>query len=125
MSIATASDLEIAPALPWLIPLVSAAACVALADWLFYGWDVGISLALFLGVLGVVAIAGNRAGAPRHVQIIMAAVFSAGLLALRLNQDQDYFSHSGHWRTCGLRAWRLQRYFANKGWLDQTGSGKG
>ena len=82
MSIATASDLEIAPARPWLIPLVSAAACAALADWLFYGWQIGISLPLFFGVLGVVAVAGNRACAPRHIQIIMAAVFCAGLLAL-------------------------------------------
>jgi Domain of unknown function (DUF4173) len=82
MSIATASDLEIAPARPWLIPLVSAAACVALADWLFYGWQIGVSLPLFFGVLGIVAVAGNRARAPRHIQLIMAAVFCAGLLAL-------------------------------------------
>jgi hypothetical protein len=32
MSIATTSDLEIAPVRPLLIPLLSAAACVALAD---------------------------------------------------------------------------------------------
>jgi len=51
MSIATASDLEIAPARPLLMPLASAAACVALADWLLYGWEIGISLALLLGVL--------------------------------------------------------------------------
>ena len=82
MSIATASDFEMAPARPLLIPLVSAAACVALADWLFYGWSVGISLALFLGVLGIIAVATNRACAPRHVQIVMAIVFVAGLLAL-------------------------------------------
>jgi hypothetical protein len=82
MSIATASDLEIAPARPWLIPLVCAATCVALADWLFYGWQIGISLALFLGVLGIIAVTTNRACAPRHVQIVMAIVFVAGLLAL-------------------------------------------
>jgi hypothetical protein len=82
MSIVIASNLEIAPERTWLIPLVSAAACVALADWLFYGWQIGISLPLFFGVLGVVAVAGNRACAPRHIQIFMAAVFSAGLLAL-------------------------------------------
>src|SRR5450755_3252170 len=82
MSIAIASDFEIAPARPLLTPLISAAACVALADWLFYGWQIGISLALFLGVLGIIAVATNRACAPRHVQIVMAIVFVAGLLAL-------------------------------------------
>jgi hypothetical protein len=82
MSIATASDFEIAPARPLLMPLASAAACVALADWLFYGWQVGISLALFFGVLGVVAVAGNRVGAGRTIQFVMAAMFVAGLLAL-------------------------------------------
>ncbi len=82
MSIAAASDLEIVPARPLLMPLVSAAACVALADWLFYGWQVGISLALFFGVLGTVAVAGNRVYATRSLQIIMATIFAAGLIAL-------------------------------------------
>src|SRR5215218_8589694 len=82
MSIATASDLEIAPARPLLTPIVSAAGCVALADWLFYGWQIGISLALFLAVLGLVALAGHRVTAPRNVQIGMAILFIAGLLAL-------------------------------------------
>lgn len=84
MSIAAASDLEIAatPARPLITPLMLAAGCVALADWLFYGWDVGVSLALFLGVLGIVGVAGNRARAPRGVQVVMAAIFVAGLMAL-------------------------------------------
>jgi hypothetical protein len=85
MSIATASDFEIAPApaRPLLVPLVSAAACVALADWLFWGWTmIGVSLALFLGVLGVVAVSINRTRAPRNTQIVMSAVFVAGLLAV-------------------------------------------
>lgn len=82
MSIATASDLEIAPARPLLHPLVAAAACVALADWLFYGWPIGISLALFLAVLGGVAIAGNGVRAARNIEIAMTAIFVAGLLAL-------------------------------------------
>src|SRR6266849_5960867 len=82
MSIATASDLEMAPARPLLMPLLSATACVALADWLFYDWQIGISLALFLGVLGAVAVAGNRVYATRTVQTVMAAIFAAGLLAL-------------------------------------------
>ena len=82
MSIATASDPEMAPARPLLMPLLSATACAALADWLFYDWQIGISLALFLGVLGAVAVAGNRVYATRPVQIVMAAIFAAGLLAL-------------------------------------------
>jgi hypothetical protein len=82
MSIATASDLEIAPARLLLMPLASAAACAALADWLFYGWQIGISLAQFFGVLGAIAVAGNRVRATRRTQIIMTAVFVAGLLAL-------------------------------------------
>ncbi len=82
MSIATASDFEIAPTRPLLRPLISATACVALADWLFYGWQIGISLALFFGVLGVVAVASNRGRATRTIQIVMTAVFVAGLLPL-------------------------------------------
>ena len=84
MSIATASDVEIAPASapPLVTPLVLAAACVALADWLFYGWRIGISLALFMAVLGIAGVAGNRAHAARTIQIAMATIFVAGLLAL-------------------------------------------
>ncbi len=82
MSVATASDLEFAPAPcrpPLAVPLLLAAAFVALADWLFYGWDLGISLPLFLGGLG---IAGNGVGAPRNIRIVMTAAFVAGLLAV-------------------------------------------
>src|SRR6266851_7403072 len=82
MSIATASDFEIAPARPLLTPLISATACVALADCLFYGWQIGISLALFFGVLGVVAVASNRGRATRNNQVAMSALFVAGLLPL-------------------------------------------
>ncbi len=84
MSIATASDVEIAPAparLP-VKPLLLAAGGVALADWLFYGWDVGISLALFLAALGIAGVAGNGVHATRKVRIVMTCVFVAGLLAL-------------------------------------------
>src|ERR1700738_1852480 len=82
MSIATASDFEFAPTRPRLRPLISATACVALADWLFYGWQIGISLALFFGVLGVVAVASNGVHTTRNIQIVVSAVFVAGLLAL-------------------------------------------
>jgi hypothetical protein len=104
MSIATVSNLEIAPARPLLMPLVSAAACVALADWLFLdlpinvwnwrvdlaGWQIGISLPLFLGTLGVIAVACNGARAVRKTQIIMTGVFVAGLFALV--EDVDFLS---------------------------------
>jgi hypothetical protein len=84
MSIAAASDFEIAPAAarPLLTPLMLAITCVALADWLFYGWEIGISLALFLGVLGVAAVASNGVHATRHTLIVMTVVFIAALLAL-------------------------------------------
>ena len=82
MSIATASHLEIAPSHPLLMRLAIAVGCVALADWLFYGWGIGISLALFLGTLGVVAVAGNQMRATRNLVLVMTGVFIAGLLAL-------------------------------------------
>jgi Domain of unknown function (DUF4173) len=84
MSIATASDFEIAPApaRPLVKPLVLAASCVALADWLFYGWQIGISLALFMAALGTAGVAGNRVHAARRIRIVMTCVFVAGLLAL-------------------------------------------
>lgn len=82
MSIATAFGLEVAPARPLRVPFVAAASCIALADWLFYDWPIGISLASFFAVLGVVAVAANGARATRFVQMLMAAVFVAGLLAL-------------------------------------------
>ena len=82
MSIATTADLEIAPSRLLLIPLLSAAGCVALADWLFYGWQTGISLPLFFGVLGLVAVARNGVHAPRRLQITMSAVLAAVLVAL-------------------------------------------
>jgi Domain of unknown function (DUF4153) len=82
MSMATTAQLEIAPPRPLLVQLAIAAACAALADWLFYGWPVGISLALFFAALGVTAVACNGIRALRRVQIAMTAVFTAGLIAL-------------------------------------------
>jgi hypothetical protein len=82
MSIATTSDFETAPARPLATPLILAAGCVVLADWLFYGWNIGISLALFLGVLGVVALFSNGVQVPRTSRIILIAIFIAGLLPL-------------------------------------------
>jgi hypothetical protein len=82
MSIATTSDFETAPARPLAMPLILALGCVALADWLFYGWDIGISLALFLGVLGVVALFSNRIHASGETRFARLALFIAGLLPL-------------------------------------------
>ena len=85
MSIATASDFETAPtpARPLVIPLASAAACAALADWLFWDWQaIGVSFALFLGALGTVAVFINGACAPKNTQMVMSAAFVAGLLTV-------------------------------------------
>lgn len=83
MSIATASGFEIAPApaRPLVKPMLLAAGCAALADWLFYGRDLGISLALFLAVLGIAGVAGNGVHAGPKSRIVMTSVFVAGLVA--------------------------------------------
>jgi hypothetical protein len=82
MSIATTAPLEIAPSRLLLMPLISAAGCVALADFLFYGWKIGISLPLFFLALGLIAVARNRVYASRRVQVAMSVVFAAVLIAL-------------------------------------------
>jgi hypothetical protein len=82
MSIAATSDFETAPTSPLATPLVLATGCVVLADWLFYGWDIGISLALFLGVLGAVAVFSNRIHVSGTTRIALLAIVMAGLLPL-------------------------------------------
>jgi Domain of unknown function (DUF4173) len=82
MSIAVTSEFETAPARPLATPLILATGCVVLADWLFYGWDIGISLALFLGVLGVVGLFSNGIQVPGTSRMILIAIFIAGLLPL-------------------------------------------
>lgn len=82
MSIAATADLGFMPSHPLTLRIAAGAGCAALADWLFFGWDVGLSLALFLGVLGIVAVACNGIHAARQLQIGMSAIFIAGLLAL-------------------------------------------
>jgi hypothetical protein len=82
MSIATSFDFKTASA-HWLArPFILATGCAALADWLFYGWDVGVSLALFLGVVGIVAIFGNRIRLQDTTRIALAVVLAASLLPL-------------------------------------------
>jgi hypothetical protein len=82
MSTATMSDFEAPLTRPLTKPLVLATGCVALADWLFYGWDVGISLALFLGIVAIAAILGHRAQVRDMIQIVPAIAVFAGLLPL-------------------------------------------
>jgi Domain of unknown function (DUF4173) len=104
MSIATTADLQRTHPHPLVLPLAAAAGCVALADWLFLGypinvwnwpvnsesWQIGISLPLFLAVLGGIAIACNGVRATRKVRILMTAVFVAGLFAVV--EDVDILS---------------------------------
>ena len=82
MSLEAVSELDSTPSHPLFLQLAAAAICAALADWLFFGWQAGISLALFFAVIGVVAVAVNGVRAQRRAQIIMTSVFVAGLLAL-------------------------------------------
>jgi hypothetical protein len=82
MSIAATSELETAPARPLAAPLSYAAGLVALADWLFYGWHIGISLALFLGALGVAAILSNRVQLGDKSRIVAVIILIAGFLPL-------------------------------------------
>jgi hypothetical protein len=83
MTIATDADIDLPPPHPLAMPLVGAALCVALADWLFYNNDaVGLSFALFLAVLGIVAVTINRTRATRPLQTGAGIVFVAALLAL-------------------------------------------
>src|SRR4051812_38235199 len=72
MTTATDADIEVPPAQPivrpLLLPLLGAAVCVALADWLFYGHDAGLSFALFLAALGITVMIVNPARATRPLQ---------------------------------------------------------
>jgi hypothetical protein len=102
MSTATASDLDYASPNPLIMRFAVTASCAGLADWLLIGlpidiwnwpiedWQIGISLPLFLGVLGIVAVACNGVRATRKTQIIMTAVFVASLLALI--EDVDFLT---------------------------------
>lgn len=60
----------------------AAAACAMLADWLFFGWHVGLSLAIFLAVIGLLAIVGRPSQAPWRVQILASGAFLVALLAI-------------------------------------------
>jgi uncharacterized protein DUF4153 len=67
----------------WLgLRLALATAMAGLADWLFYDHAIGISLALFLGALGMVAIAVNPVRAGHRARVVACILFGAALLAL-------------------------------------------
>jgi hypothetical protein len=57
-------------------------ALAALADWLFYGHDIGISAALFLAALGGAAIAANPRRASRRETGAAVAVMVAGFVPM-------------------------------------------
>jgi hypothetical protein len=102
MTIAATPDLEHTSPNPLIMRLAVAAVCAALADWLLIGlpidiwdwqigdWQIGLSLPLFLGLIGIVAVTSNGVFAARNVQIIMVAVLVVGLLALV--EDVDFLS---------------------------------
>jgi hypothetical protein len=46
-------------------------------------------------------------------------------LAFRMSEDRNFFEYPGNWRAWGFRTWRLERYFANKSWLNPGNSGGG
>lgn len=67
----------------WLLRRAAlAAACVALADWLFVLHTPGLSLALFLGALGIVAAVANPIRAHARIVSCATAMFGLGLLVV-------------------------------------------
>ena len=82
MSTAGPTDFDSPVAQPQFTRLICVSVCVALSDWLFHGWRVGVSLAIFLGALGMIAIASGRISASRNVQIVMSIIFAAVIAAL-------------------------------------------
>jgi len=60
--------------------LILAAILVAVADWLFYGHRVGVSLALFLMVLAAFSLLSNPVTARRRQTLLGVTLLFAGLL---------------------------------------------
>lgn len=54
----------------------------ALADWLFYGHDIGISVVIFLAALGAVTIAVNPRKASRREATAASIVMAAGFIPM-------------------------------------------
>jgi len=82
MSISVPADLPAPAAQSRFTRLACAVLCVALADWLFFGWRVGVSLPLFLAALGIVALASTPLRAPPPIQAAATIIFAAILAAL-------------------------------------------
>ncbi|WP_371441468.1 DUF4153 domain-containing protein, partial [Methylosinus sp. R-45379] len=72
------------PPMQWLaLRLSLAAAAAALADWLFVDRAaVGLSLALFLGAIGLLTIVANPVRANMRLRSVAAAAFILALLAI-------------------------------------------
>jgi hypothetical protein len=65
----------------WLaMKLAGAGAVVALADWLFFGEGVGVSLPLFLALLAALAAMGNRIRADSSGRTLAVAALALALL---------------------------------------------
>lgn len=80
------NEVSLSPRAPmqWLVrKLALAAATVVLADWLFFNrFGLGLSLALFLGASGLLAIIANPVRANMRFRIAAAAAFILALLAV-------------------------------------------
>ncbi|HZO48041.1 MAG TPA: DUF4173 domain-containing protein [Xanthobacteraceae bacterium] len=63
---------------PWRIAIVTLLA--AFADWLFFRQYVGVSLALFIGALGVAVLVANGAGASGRERILYAGILVGATL---------------------------------------------
>jgi Domain of unknown function (DUF4173) len=77
-AIATNSSLPIRDRWPWRIAIV--ALLTALADWLFFRHDVGITFALFILALGIAVLLVNRAGTSGGERAIYAGIMIAAIL---------------------------------------------
>ena len=75
------------PRLPLLLDgiprkLMVALAVTGFADWLFYDQKIGISVAIFLGVLAVLSLLTNPVHAGWRQWLLAAAVLAVGLVAV-------------------------------------------
>lgn len=78
----TAADHDVRISSALFARLATAFGLVVLADWLFFGRPIGVSMAIFLGAIGIVAIAGSNRRRSRRIQIATGAAFAASLVAL-------------------------------------------
>lgn len=108
----------------WLACRLSlAAVAAALADWLFFDQaGVGLSLALFLGAVGLLTILVNPIRADKQLRIGPQAIPAydryVRLYAERTGRRpprEEIFARAAiadiDWRSWTFRGWRLKRYF--------------